>query len=192
MLVDGRELREISLESLYDTVSVVQQNVFLFDSSLKNNVTMFKDFEPEQYERAVQLAGLKELVDEKGDDYPCGEGGRNLSGGEKQRVSIARCLIRRTPVLLMDEATAALDNATAFSVTNSILSLKGLTKIIVTHKLDESILRQFDSIIALNNGAVAETGSFYELMNRKGYFYSLFNVARENAEAREESVEVPA
>ncbi|HQH62867.1 MAG TPA: ABC transporter ATP-binding protein [Clostridiales bacterium] len=192
VLVDGRELREISLESLYDTVSVVQQNVFLFDSSLKNNVTMFKDFEPEQYERAVQLAGLKELVDEKGDDYPCGEGGRNLSGGEKQRVSIARCLIRRTPVLLMDEATAALDNATAFSVTNSILSLKGLTKIIVTHKLDESILRQFDSIIALNNGAVAETGSFYELMNRKGYFYSLFNVARENAEAREESVEVPA
>ena len=178
VLFDGSELKETALESLYDIVSVVQQNVFLFDSSLKNNITMFKDFADDKYDSAVELAGLTDLVKEKGDGYECGEGGRNLSGGEKQRVSIARCLIRGTPVLLMDEATASLDNATAYAVTSSILDLKGLTKIIVTHKLEESIMRKFDSIIAMNNGTVAETGNFEELMSRKGYFYSLFNVSQ--------------
>ena len=178
VLFDGSELKETALESLYDFVSVVQQNVFLFDSSLKNNITMFKDFADDKYDSAVELAGLTDLVKEKGDGYECGEGGRNLSGGEKQRVSIARCLIRETPVLLMDEATASLDNATAYAVTSSILDLKGLTKIIVTHKLEESIMRKFDSIIAMNNGTVAETGNFEELMSRKGYFYSLFNVSQ--------------
>ncbi len=178
VMFDSNELGEISLDSLYDIVSVVQQNVFLFDSSLKNNITMFKDFDDEKYDSAVELAGLTALVREKGDSYDCGEAGRNLSGGEKQRVSIARCLIRETPVLLMDEATASLDNATAYSVTSSILDLQGLTKIIVTHKLEESIMKKFDSIIAMNNGTVAETGNFEELMSRKGYFYSLFNVSQ--------------
>ncbi len=178
VLFDGNELKDIALESLYDIVSVVQQNVFLFDSSLKNNITMFKDFNDRTYDSAVELAGLTTLVKEKGDGYDCGEGGRNLSGGEKQRVSIARCLIRETTVLLMDEATASLDNSTAYSVTSSILDLVGLTKIIVTHKLEESIMKKFDYIIAMSNGTVAELGNFEELMEQKGYFYSLFNVSQ--------------
>jgi ABC-type multidrug transport system fused ATPase/permease subunit len=180
VLFDKRELRGVNIESLYDIISVVQQNVFLFDSSLKNNITMFKEFSRKKYRQAVELAGLTSLVSEKGDEYRCGEGGSNLSGGEKQRVSIARCLIRESPVLLMDEATAALDNATAFSVTNSILKLNGLTKIIVTHKLDETLMQRFDNIIAMNGGMVAEAGSFEELMEKKGYFYSLYNVSRES------------
>lgn len=180
VLFDKRELRGVNIESLYDIISVVQQNVFLFDSSLKNNITMFKEFSRKKYRQAVELAGLTSLVSEKGDEYRCGEGGSNLSGGEKQRVSIARCLIRESPVLLMDEATAALDNATAFSVTNSILKLNGLTKIIVTHKLDETLMQRFDNIIAMNGGTVAEAGSFEELMEKKGYFYSLYNVSQES------------
>lgn len=182
VLFDGSELRDIAVESLYDMVSVVQQNVFLFDSSLKNNITMFKEFDEDQYNNAIKLAGLTALVREKGDAYDCGEGGRNLSGGEKQRVSIARCLIRSTPVMLMDEATAALDNATAYAVTNSILALEGLTKIIVTHKLEADMMKKYDGIIAMNNGTVAETGTFAELMERKGYFYSLFNVSQQIGE----------
>lgn len=178
VLFDRKELRSLKEESLYDVLSVVQQNVFLFDSSLKNNITMFKRFDERKYKKAVKLAGLQNLVVEKGDEYRCGEGGENLSGGEKQRVSIARCLIRGTPVILMDEATAALDNSTAYSVTNSILDLKAMTKIIVTHKLDEKLMRKFDKIIAMKNGAVAESGGFEELMDRKGYFYSLYNISR--------------
>lgn len=176
---DSKELRTISLDSLYDVVSVVQQNVFLFDSSLKDNVTMFKEFDEGKYVRAVARAGLSELVEQKGDTYACGAGGRNLSGGEKQRVSIARCLIRETPVLMMDEATASLDNATAMSVSSAILAIEGLTRIVVTHKLEEAILRQYDEIIVLHNGAVVETGKFEDLMEDKKYFYSLFNVSQE-------------
>lgn len=178
ILIDGRELRTISLDSLYDIVSVIQQSVFLFDSSIKNNITMFRDFPKEKYDEAIGRAGLAALIAEKGEDYECGAQGNNLSGGEKQRVSIARCLIRETPLLLMDEATAALDNATAWAVDNAILDISGLTRIIVTHRFDESILRKYDEIIAVNKGDIVETGSFDELMSRKGYFYSLYNVSQ--------------
>jgi ABC-type multidrug transport system fused ATPase/permease subunit len=177
-MIDGNELRDISLGSLYDVVSVIQQNVFLFASSLKDNITMFKDFPEDKYENAVRLAGLTDLLREKGNEYNCGEGGCNLSGGEKQRVSIARCLIRETPILLMDEATAALDNETALSVSNAILDIDGLTRIIVTHKLEESIMKKYDEIVVVNNGTIVERGVFSDLMSRKGYFYSLFNVSQ--------------
>ena len=136
---------------------------------------MFKDFPEDKYRTAVELAGLSGLLKEKGDDYECGEGGSNLSGG--QRVSIARCLIRETPVLFMDEATAALDNETAFSVSNAILDLEGLTKILVTHKR-RKVDEKFDGIVAISNGRIAEYGTFDELMAKKGYFYSLFNVSQ--------------
>ncbi|MCL2509074.1 MAG: ABC transporter ATP-binding protein/permease [Oscillospiraceae bacterium] len=180
--IDGKELRSINLDSLYDVISVIQQNVFLFDSSIKDNITMFKSFPQEKYREAISMAGLSALIDEKGDDYDCGEAGGNLSGGEKQRVSIARCLIRETPVLLMDEATAALDNATAAAVSNAILDIDGLTRIIVTHKFEESIMRRYDRIIVIQKGGVAESGTFDELMGMKKYFYSLFNVAQEEDE----------
>ncbi len=177
ILFDGTELRDISIDSLYDVVSIIQQNVFLFDSTIRDNITMFKAFPEDKYHNAVDMAGLSLLLKEKGDDYACGEGGNNLSGGEKQRVSIARCLIRGTPVLFMDEVTAALDNETAVAVSNAILDLKGLTKILVTHKLDEKLMRRFDGIVAVSNGRIAETGTFDELMANKSYFYSLYNVS---------------
>ncbi len=178
--IDGVELREISMDSLYDLISVIQQNVFLFDSSIKDNITMFKEFPEEEYERAVQLAGLKALTDQKGDSYICGENGSMLSGGEKQRVSIARCLIRKSPILLMDEATASLDNKTSFAVSNSILDIEGLTKIIVTHKLTESLMRRYDEIIVFNEGHVAEKGSFDLLMSHNGLFNSLFRITQKS------------
>ena len=175
---DDNNLRDISLDSLYDVVSVIQQNVFLIDKSLIDNITMFKDFDYKKVRKAVDLAGLSKLVNEKGNDYSCGEGGRNLSGGEKQRISIARCLIRETPVLLMDEATAALDNATAFQVENEILSMDHLTSIIVTHRLEKNLLEKYDEIIVLNTGKIVENGTFNKLMSNKQYFYSLYNVSK--------------
>lgn len=174
--IGGKEIRNVSLDSLYDWVSVIQQDVFLFDSSLKDNITMFREFSEESLNDAISKAGLSHLVAEKGEDYSCGESGHNLSGGEKQRVSIARCLLRGTPVLLMDEATAALDSETAFSVTNEILNIDGLTRIIVTHGLEEALLRRYDEIIVIQGGKITETGHFDDLMAQKGYFYSLYNV----------------
>lgn len=177
ILIGNRQLRSVDLDSLYHVISIIQQNVFLFDSNIKDNITMFKNFPQEKLERAISLAGLKQLVMEKGVAYKSGEGGKNLSGGEKQRISIARCLLRDTPVIIMDEATAALDNKTAFEVENSILELKGLTKIIVTHKYNQAVMRKYDKIIVLRDGKIEEQGTFDELIQRRNYFYSLYNVA---------------
>ncbi len=175
---DGEELKEINLDSLYDLMSIIQQNVFVFDSSIQNNITMFKEFDQDRIERAIKEAGLSALVEQKGLNYDCGENGNGLSGGERQRISIARCLLKGSSVMLVDEATAALDAKTAVSITNSILEIEDLTRIIVTHRLEEAILRKYDKIFLLQNGSLTEEGTFDELMKEKGYFYSLYMVSQ--------------
>ena len=135
------------------------------------------DFPEDKLELAVHRSGLDGLIEAKGESCRCGENGSGLSGGERQRVSIARCLLRETPVLLLDEATAALDNQTAFSVTEAILHLDGLTRVVVTHRLETALLAQYDKIFVLRNGRICEAGRFDELMERKEYFYSLYTVA---------------
>ncbi len=178
ILCDGRELKTVSPESLYDLVSIIQQNVFVFNSTIRDNITMFSDFPEAEIDRAVRLSGLSRLMEEKGADYLCGENGAGLSGGERQRISIARALLRKTPVLLVDEATASLDAETSFGVLDAILNLDGYTRVIVTHDLDESILRRCTGLFALKNGGISEQGTFDELMARKGYFYSLYTVSQ--------------
>lgn len=178
ILYDGKELKTVSASSLYDLVSIIHQSVFVFNSTIRNNITMFSEFPEEEIERAVRLSGLKKLIEEKGEGYLCGENGSGLSGGERQRISIARALLRRTPVLLVDEATASLDAETSFEVLDAILKLEGYTRVIVTHDLDENILRRCTGLFALKNGMVSEHGTFESLMKEKGYFYSLFTVSR--------------
>ena len=175
---DDTELKDIRSEALYDLVSVVQQNVFIFNASIRNNITMFAQFPQDQVDRAIQLSGLAALIQQRGEDYLCGENGSGLSGGEKQRIAIARSLLKNARVLLVDEATAALDQQTAFQVAGAILDLEGLTRIVVTHALDEALLRRYDCILALKNGRITETGSFQTLMDQKGYFYSLYTVSQ--------------
>ncbi len=174
--IDGQEIRSIAPNSLYDLMSLIGQNVFVFDNTIRENITMFRDFPQQAVESAVERAGLACLIGAKGEDYRCGENGVGLSGGERQRISIARALLRETPVLMLDEATAALDNQTAFEVTDSILKLDGLTRIVVTHRLEENLLRRYDEIIVLRDGRIAESGSFKTLMRKTGYFYSLYHV----------------
>ncbi|WP_288886382.1 ABC transporter ATP-binding protein [uncultured Eubacterium sp.] len=177
ILYDDNELSQINREFLYDVVSTIQQSVFVFNSSIRNNITMFGDFSRGEINRVVEMSGLSDLVALKGLDYQCGENGSNLSGGEKQRISIARALLRNSKVLLVDEATASLDAQTSSLVLNSILDIENMTRIVVTHDLDENILKRFDNIITLKNGSVYESGKFDELMAEKGYFYSLYTVS---------------
>ena len=175
---DDKEIRKIRPESLYDTVSTIQQNVFVFNASIRDNVTMFKEFPKDEVDRVIDMAGLRELIEEKGEDYLCGENGCGLSGGEKQRISIARALLRNAKVLLIDEATAALDAETSNRVIKAILALKNMTRIVVTHDLDAGTLKKYDSILTLKHGKIIEDGTFEELMGNKGYFYSLYTVAQ--------------
>ena len=176
--VDETEMKDINSDSLFDEVSLIDQNVFLFDASIRDNITMFKDVEEEKLMDAIQKAGLSELVKNKGLDFVCGENGNNLSGGEKQRISIARSLIKGSPVLLLDEITSALDEKTAHAINQEIVSLKDKLCIEITHRLDESILKQYDKLLVLRNGRIEETGTFDELYNEKKYFYSLYTVTK--------------
>ena len=178
IFADGIELSDISTESLYGTMAAIQQNVFVFNASIKDNVSMFHDFPKTEMDEAIARAHLGALIRERGEDYLCGENGSGLSGGEKQRISIARSLLKKSSVLLADEVTAALDAQTAHRVSSDILDLQGITRIVVTHTLEESLLRRYDKIFVLRGGRIEEAGSFADLMANKGYFYALFTVAQ--------------
>ncbi len=178
ILADGIELSDISTESLYGTMAAIQQNVFVFNASIKDNVSMFRDFPKTEMDEAIARAHLGALIRERGEDYLCGENGSGLSGGEKQRISIARSLLKKSSVLLADEVTAALDAQTAHRVSSDILDLQGITRIVVTHTLEESLLRRYNKIFVLRGGRIEEAGSFADLMANKGYFYALFTVAQ--------------
>lgn len=176
--VNEQDYAELDFSDISNLVTYVRQNNFLFDSTIENNVCMFKQFPKEQIQRAVELAGLQEVIAKKDADFTCGENGSRLSGGEGQRVAIARGILRGTPILLLDEATASLDAKTSEQVERAWLALDGYTRIAVSHKLQGNILSAYDTIIAMKDGVVEECGSFDDLMEKKGYFYSLYQIVQ--------------
>ena len=167
--IGNRQLSTLPEESLFRSISYIQQEVSIYE-----NITLFQDYGKEELELAIEKSGLKNLISEKGLDYPCGENGAALSGGERQRINIARSLLRKTPILLADEITAALDKENSYLVLDSLLSLENITEILVLHDLDSRILNRVDRICVLKEGEIVEEGIFSELMEKKGYFYSLF------------------
>ena len=175
--LNNHELSNVSKSSLYDKTTLMQQSVFMFDASILDNITLFKPFQSAEVDRVIHLAGLDDLIAAKGKDYQCGENGSHLSGGEKQRIAIARSLLKKSEILLVDEATSALDNETSANVTQSILDLQGILRLVVTHRLDANSLKQYDEILVMKSGELIERGSFEELMNQKAYFYSLYTVS---------------
>ena len=177
--IDNQDIQVISAESLYNLMTIVQQDVYIFDDTLRANITLNQSFTDEEIKKAVQQSGLESYVleNELGLQDLCGENGSNLSGGQKQRVSIARALIRKTPILLLDEATSSLDNQVTTEIESSILDIQNLTALVVTHKLNENILKKYDRILFMKDGVIVEDGSFSDLMDRRGEFYKLFELS---------------
>lgn len=181
--IDGTDIRHISPDSLYEMVSVIQQEVFIFDSSVKNNIVLFKDYSDDHINDIIEKSGLSLFVNSlnNGLDTKVGESGCNLSGGERQRLAIARALIKGTPILILDEATSSLDNETTYKIEKSLIDIDELTTLVVTHKLIKNILEKYDGIIVIKDGEIKEIGTFDDLMNRKKYFYSLYTIEGESA-----------
>ena len=161
---DGQDIRNVSGERLFELISVIHQETFLFDATIEENITLFRPVDRAVLEDAVKKAGLEELVKEKGLDYACGENGANLSGGEKQRVGIARSILLGAKVLLLDEATSALDIRTGSRLIRTVQQMEGKTRIAVTHDVYPELMDNFDRIIVLKDGQIAGQGKYSELL----------------------------
>ena len=178
LTVDGTCIDDLDADSLSKLISVIQQDVFLFDTTIRNNITLFKDYPEEEIEDVIEKAHLKNLIEslEDGLDTYIGGAGDKLSGGERQRISIARAMLKDTPILLLDEATSALDNITANEIEEMVLNMNDTTVISVTHRLNEERLKGYDKIFVIRDGKVMGEGKFDKLIGEKEYFFELFTL----------------
>jgi ATP-binding cassette subfamily B protein len=178
--IDGVDVRELTFESLAATVGVVSQETYLFHASVRENLRFARPgATDEQIEDAARAAQIHELIATlpEGYDTIVGERGYRFSGGEKQRIAIARTILRNPPVLVLDEATSSLDTQTERLVQEALERLsEGRTTIAIAHRL--STVRDADQIVVLDRGRVVEIGTYAELLAAGGRFASL--AARED------------
>lgn len=162
--IDRTDFDDISAEDFYSKVSPVAQEVFLFNDSLRENIALYSGASDREIKDAIKDAGLVPVVEKLKDgiDTVLGEYGTDLSGGEKQRISIARCLIKDSQMIIMDEATSALDRVNARNIENLLLGLDQ-TVLVITHRIDPYILSQYDKIYVLRDGKFIESGKFEDL-----------------------------
>lgn len=137
----------------------------MFDNSIKNNILLWKEFDDQKIKSALEASGVNKFLYklEDGLDYSVGENGKNISGGEKQRVAIARSIIQNTPILVIDEGTSSLDNKTAYDIEDKLLNQEDLTIITITHKINKELLQRYDEIIVMDKGEIVEIDSYDNL-----------------------------
>ena len=189
ILLDGIDIRDLSLESLRRHIAIVSQDVMLFDDTIRNNVLYGSpDATEAEVWKALEDASLADFVRTlpEGLDTLVGEGGSRLSGGQKQRLSIARAFLRNTPILILDEATSALDSENEMKIKGALVSLmKGRTTFMVAHRF--STIEHATKIVAMADGVVKEMGARAELLEQNGLFAELLRL--QSLEKREEKTE---
>jgi ATP-binding cassette subfamily B protein len=185
VLIDGVDVRELSFDALADAVGVVSQDTYLFHSSIRDNLRFARpDASDEEIEAAARAAQVHDLIASlpEGYDTLVGERGYRFSGGEKQRIAIARTVLRNPPVLVLDEATSALDNETERAVQQALDELAtGRTTVVIAHRL--STIRDADQIVVLNRGEIVERGTHDELIALGGAYERLATRERVEPEA---------
>ena len=177
ILIDGQDVRGVTLKSLRQAIGVVQQDVYLFSGTVAENIAYGKpNATQEEIVAAAKLAGADGFIRELKDGYDTyvGERGVKLSGGQKQRISIARVFLKNPPILLLDEATSALDNESEILVGQSLDALaKGRTTLTIAHRL--TTIKNADRILVLGRDGIEEEGTHEQLLARKGIYYRLWN-----------------
>lgn len=185
ILIDGHDVRDVTIESLRDQIAIVTQQTILFNDSVRSNIA-YGDIEKSEEDiiRAAETANAHNFIMQLplGYDTVIGEQGMKLSGGEKQRISIARALLKDAPILILDEATSSLDTESEIEVQEALENLmKGRTTLVIAHRL--STIRNADRIVVIVNGEIVEEGTHEGLLLRKGEYHKLYNM-----QFREDSV----
>lgn len=174
--IDGNDTRDVTLESLRKNIGIVSQDVFLFDSTIYDNIAYgYPDATREQIERASELANISDYIASlpEGYDTLVGERGVRLSGGQKQRIAIARVFLKNPPILILDEATSALDNVTEMLIQKSLSELcRGRTTIVVAHRL--TTVKNADEILVITDDGIAERGTHTGLLEYGGIYAGLW------------------
>lgn len=176
--IDGVDVCDIKLHEIHTNVGMVSQDIFLFMGTIADNIRYAKpDATMEEVIAAAKAAAAHDFIMKLPDAYETrvGSGGRDLSGGERQRISIARTIIQNPKILILDEATAAMDTQTEARIQQSISNLKdGRTTIAIAHRL--STLRDSDHLAVIDNGEIVEYGTYNELLTQQGQFYTLYKI----------------
>jgi ATP-binding cassette subfamily B protein len=176
--VDGKDIRGLTLKSLRSQIGMVQQDVYLFDGTIKDNIAYGKPgASDEEIIKAAKCASIHDFIMELPDGYDTyvGERGTRLSGGQKQRISIARVFLKNPPILILDEATSALDNESERWIQKSLEELsKNRTTITIAHRL--STIRDADEIIVITEDGIAERGTHAELLSQNGLYAAYYNM----------------
>jgi len=178
VLIDDRDIRDVTLQSLRSQIAIVTQQTILFNDTVRNNIAYGDiDRTGDEIVSAAKAANAHDFIMQlpKGYNSNIGELGTKLSGGEKQRISIARALLKNAPILILDEATSSLDTEAEIEVQDALNNLmKGRTTLVIAHRL--STIRNADRIIALVNGQILEEGNHETLMEKKGEYFRLYNL----------------
>lgn len=175
VLINGTPVSDFKRADFYRQAAMIPQTPFVFPDTLQQNVCLYGAYSEAEVEAALREAGLGELIDALPDGLQTrltGDG-RGLSGGQAQRLAVARAMVRGCGLLLVDEATSSLDAATTARVMESLLKLP-CTELVVTHDIFGDYMRRFDRVIVLENGRVAEEGSFDALLSRGGVFAAMY------------------
>ncbi len=179
--IDGVDVRDIALDQLHESVSMVLQDVFLFHGTIRDNILFGRpDASEEEMMLAAQIANATEFIEKlpNGYDTMIGERGVKLSGGQKQRISIARAVLKNSPILIMDEATSSVDTETELLIQEALDRLiVGRTTIIIAHRL--STVRNADRIIALEGTGIVEAGTHAELLEQGGLYHKLYTAQQQ-------------
>ncbi|MBO0454908.1 ABC transporter ATP-binding protein [Candidatus Enterococcus murrayae] len=169
--IDDVPIREISSKSLLSNISYVHQDIYLFNSSIKENIVLDKQEDHNKLNAILKTSGLIDYVEslKNGINTLVGEHGNQISGGQRQRIAIARALYQDSSVIMMDEGTSSLDIQTSWEVENNLMMNKNLTIISVIHKLDEKILSLYDEIIFLEKGRIKARGTYDRIINDENF-----------------------